>query len=73
MLSALHVLTDLVLPKPNEVSTILIIILQIRKMKHRVYTADGEELGYKPRQRASIIHALLHYTQRSTTLYQNYC
>lgn len=57
-LSALYVLTDSVLPKANEVTTTVIPILQMRKMKHRVYTADGEEPRIKLRPCASIADAM---------------
>lgn len=51
-------LTDSVLPKANEVTTTVIPILQMRKMKHRVYTADGEEPRIKLRPWASIADAM---------------
>lgn len=73
MLSALYVLTDLVLPKANEVTTTVIPILQMRKMKHRVYTAEGEEPRIKLRPCASIADALVHYIQLPPTLQQNCC
>lgn len=64
-------LTEFSLPKPNEVSTIIMPILPMRKMKPRVYTADGRRAQKQTRAAWLLVHALVHYTQLLPTSKQD--